>query len=418
MNLRPGRALNQVSNRVPRAAEGEHNILVARWGRIAAVILVLIPVLAGCSFTGLNSYPLPFTQGHGVGSTTVRVEMDNVVNLVPNSEVKVGDVTVGAVRSIQFNNWHALITVGLNAGVRLRTNARARIGQKSLLGAEYLQLDEPTDEPPAGQLREGDLIPLAHTGRYPETEEVLSALALTLNGGGLNQLHTINHELNQALDGRQNDTRDLLTQLDTFIGGLNDQKADLVATLQGLDRLSGTFAAQNQTIDHALTTIPTGLATLNDERQHLLTTLDAVADFSRNATPVLRDSQANLVSDLHNLQPVLRRLADAGPDLTQALGDLTVVFAANSVPRIFKGDYANLFLTLDLRTSTLAHNFLAGTPLDTLLSTGPLAGPATGPATQSGNPLLTPLLPPAIPPAAPPPGPLGGSLDPLLGGGR
>jgi len=418
MNPRPSRALNQMPSRVPRGAEGENNIPLARRGRIAAVILVLIPVLAGCSFTGLNSYPLPFTQGHGAGSTTVRVEMDNVVNLVPNSEVKVGDVTVGAVRSIQFNDWHALITVGLNPGVRLPTDARARIGQKSLLGAEYLQLEEPTGEPPAGQLRDGDLISLAHTGRYPETEEVLSALALTLNGGGLDQLHTINHELNQALDGRQSDTRDLLTQLDTFIGGLNDQKADLVATLQGLDRLSGTFAAQNQTIDRALTTIPTGLATLNDERQHLLTTLDAVADFSRDATPVLRDSQANLVTDLHNLQPVLRRLADAGPDLTQALGGLTVPFPANSVPRIFKGDYANLLVTLDLRTAILGHNFLAGSPVDTLLGAGPLAGPATGPATQFGDPLLTPLLPPAIPPAAPPSRPLGGSLDPLLGGGR
>jgi phospholipid/cholesterol/gamma-HCH transport system substrate-binding protein len=418
MNLGPGRALNQVPSRVPRGAEGENNVPVARRGRIAAVILVLIPALAGCSFTGLNSYPLPFTQGHGTGSSTVRVEMDNVVNLVPNSDVKVGDVTVGVVRSIQFNDWHAMITVGLNPGVRLPANARARIGQKSLLGAEYLQLDERTGERPVGQLRDGDLIPLAHTGRYPETEEVLSALALTLNGGGLNQLHTINHELNQALDGHQSDTRDLLTQLDTFIGGLNDQKADLVATLQGLDRLSGTFAAQNQAIDHALTTIPDGLKTLNDERQHLLTTLHAVADFSRDATPVLRDSQDNLVADLHNLQPVLRRLADSGPDLTQALGALTVVFPTNTVPRIFKGDYANLLVTLDLRTATLGRNFLAGTPLETLLGAGPLAGPATGPATESGNPLLTPLLPPAIPPAAPPSSPLGGSLDPLLGGGR
>jgi hypothetical protein len=75
-------------------------------------------------------------------------------------------------------------------------------------------------------------------------------------------------------------------------------------------------------------------------------------------------------------------------------------------------------VTLDLRTATLGRNFLAGTPLETLLGAGPLAGPATGPATESGNPLLTPLLPPAIPPAAPPSSPLGGSLDPLLGGGR
>jgi len=93
-----------------------------------------------------------------------------VSNLVPNAEVKVNDVTVGSVVASEATDWHAHLTVALDGVTRLPANATARVGQKSLLGAEYLELSAPTDQPPIGQLRDGDAIPLSRTGKYPETE--------------------------------------------------------------------------------------------------------------------------------------------------------------------------------------------------------------------------------------------------------
>ena len=42
---------------------------------------------------------------------------------------------------------------------------------------------------------------ISRTGATPEVEEVLGALSLLLNGGGLEQIKTIIHELDQALSG-------------------------------------------------------------------------------------------------------------------------------------------------------------------------------------------------------------------------
>ena len=56
---------------------------------------------------------------------------------------------------------------------------------------------------PEGRLGDGDNIPLDRTGRNPEVEEVLSALSLLLNGGGVAQLKIIETELNNALSGNQ-----------------------------------------------------------------------------------------------------------------------------------------------------------------------------------------------------------------------
>ena len=67
-----------------------------------------------------------------------------------------------------------------------------------------------SDTPAATDLASGDVIPITHTGSAPETEEVLGALSLLLNGGGLQQIKIITTELNKALDGNEAAIRDLL----------------------------------------------------------------------------------------------------------------------------------------------------------------------------------------------------------------
>ena len=69
---------------------------------------------------------------------------------------------------------------------------------------------------------------MAHTGRNTEVEEVLSALSLLLNGGGVAQLKVIETELSHALGGNETQIRDLIVQLNTFVGGLDKQKSEIV----------------------------------------------------------------------------------------------------------------------------------------------------------------------------------------------
>lgn len=407
---------------------------------MAAVAVAGVLGASGCQFGGLNSYPLPLTEGGGDGSYRVTVEMKNAVNLVPNSEVKVGDLTVGSVRKIDVQNWHAKLTVGLNKDVKLPANAVARIGQKSLLGAEYLELAPPTGAPPRGQLRDGGVIPMSSTGRFPETEEVLSALSLMLNGGGFDKIHTITRELNRTLGGREMHVRALLSNLNKFTGSLDAQRHNLVRMLDNFDRLGGTLNEQNQTVAKAVETIPGGLKTINEERDELVRAMSAVSDVREVTTRVMQGSGGQgLIKNLRQLQPSLRELADAGKDLPESVGGLTPLFPLKTVTDIFKGDSINFFITLDLTSSTLLHNFTSGTPIESLLGKGPLAPPLKGPGIQGKDPLRAPLEPPdpsekpdpSQQPApgqggdkpAPAPGDgqgegVGGLIDNLFGGGR
>ena len=166
--------------------------------RLLLGLLLSVVLLAGC-----NAYDLPLPGGTDVGDNpiTIKAEFADVLDLVPQSSVKVDDVSVGKITDITLNgDQEAVVTMELRRSVDLPDNAIAEIRQTSLLGEKFVSLGPPTDVAPEGRLSSGDVITLDRTGRNPEVEEVLGALSLLLNGGGVAQLQTISHELNLALD--------------------------------------------------------------------------------------------------------------------------------------------------------------------------------------------------------------------------
>ena len=81
---------------------------------ICAFVVAIAANLSGCGWRGVNSLPLPGTQGHGPGSFIVQAQLPDVTNIQQNSRVRVGDVTVGNVTNIERQGWHALITMRIN----------------------------------------------------------------------------------------------------------------------------------------------------------------------------------------------------------------------------------------------------------------------------------------------------------------
>jgi phospholipid/cholesterol/gamma-HCH transport system substrate-binding protein len=369
--------------------------------RVAIGALVLAMALAGCGWRGLNSVPLPGVQGVGPGSFTIQAQMPDVDNIEPNSRVRVGDVNVGTVKRIERQGWHALVTMELNRDVQLPANATATLGQTSLLGSLHIELAPPTEEAPQGKLHDGSLIPLKSSGKYPSTEQTLSAIALLLNGGGIGNIQDITDALSIAFAGRENDLRSLIEQLDKAVGYLDDQKHDIIAASESLNNLVGQFAAQKPVVDKALKTIPDALAVLKDQRNNLSEALAQLGKFSALAADSVNQTKEALVQELKDLGPVLQSLADAGPALTRALSFLpTFPFPKETLTNWMRGDYANLTLILDLTLSRIDSGIFTGSRWECDLTwlelqwgrtIGQFPSPcmAGGPGTQ-GNPLVAP----------------------------
>lgn len=357
--------------------------------------LALVADLSGCAWHGLNSLPLPGTVGGGPGSFTIQAQLPNVVNLQPNSRVQVGDVTVGNVAKIERQGWHALLTIKLDGDVNLPANSTVKMGQTSLFGSLHIELAAPTDGSPRGRLHNGSVIPLSAASVYPSTEQTLAAVSLVLNGGGVGQIQDITEALNTAFAGHANDLRSLVVELDKYIGYLNDQRDDIIAAADSLNNLVGQIAAQKPVVDKALKTIPDALAVLNDQRQNISEAIDKLGKYSAVAADSINKTKDALVQELDDLAPVLKSLADAGPALTRALGELpTYPFPKDQLTKWFRGDYANLTAIIDLTLSRIDSSFFTGTRFEGNLTElelqwGRTIGQLPSPYTAA-NPLVVP----------------------------
>jgi phospholipid/cholesterol/gamma-HCH transport system substrate-binding protein len=367
-----------------------------RWGTAAAAVLA-VAVLTGCQ--GAYDLPLPGGAAMGGKGYQVTVQFADVMDLVPQSAVKVNNVTVGKVERITVDGWTARVTLRVKDSVQLPANATAELQQTSLLGEKYVELSTPESVAPEGKLTNGAVIPLARSSRDPEVEEVLGALSLLLNGGGVAQLKVITTELNDATHGNESSIRDLVKQLDTFVGGLDAQKSQIVTALDAVDKLSGRLNAQKQDLATALDLLPAGLKVLADQRKQLTTMLTALDRLGAVGTKVISASKADTVANLAALEPTLRQLTKSGDDLPNSLRLLlSFPFPDNAASGAIKGDYANLHATLDLNVAELLKQGAVGLKANGLsglrsLPKGAIPSLPTQPALPTLPGLCIPLVP-------------------------
>ncbi|MCK5929589.1 MAG: MCE family protein [Nocardioides sp.] len=326
--------------------------------RLALGLLAASLTLSACDFD-VYSLPLPGGPDTGDDPITVTAMFADVLDLVPKSTVKVNDISVGKVTDVDLDGYTALVTMELQNDVDLPDDAVARLRQTSLLGEKFVELDAPADGGNAERLGDGDLIQLEQTGRNPEVEEVLGALSLVLNGGGVAQLKTIASELNNALEGREDSARSVLRQLDVFTETLDDNKADIVDAIERLNQLAISVRQQQGTIDDALDELPSALRSLDRQREDLVTMLQSLNELGDVGVRVIEQSKDTTIETIRQLQPVLTELANSGDAFVKSFNvALTYPFVDEVVGRdpqvarnLHMGDYTNLSVELEVDLS-------------------------------------------------------------------
>nr|WP_137812991.1 MCE family protein [Gandjariella thermophila] len=331
----------------------------------AAAAVAVTALLAGCGsggFSGLYGTPLPGGADLGPRPYRVTANFTDVLDLVPQSAVKVNDVPVGRVEQIDLapDSRTAEVTMAVNGDVRLPANAEAQLRQSSLLGEKYVALAEPVSERPQGRLADGAVIPVSRTNRNPEIEEVLGALSLLLNGGDIGQLQTIVRELDAAMSGNEPQIRAFLSQVDKMTADLDAQKAQITNAIDALNRVSGTFVAQQGHIANALDNLGPGLRVIAQQRDELVTMLRALDKLSGTAVDTVNKSREDMVADLRLLQPILQKLAEAGSNLPRALTYLITYPFPPGATDTLVGDYFNADLYVDMDLSDLVQNMTGG----------------------------------------------------------
>lgn len=328
------------------------------------VLLAAALVLSACgSWKGISNVAIPGGPGSGAGSMTVYVQMPDTLAINGNSKVMVADVFVGSIKAIELKKWIATLTLGIKKGVKLPKNAVARVGQTSLLGSQHVELAAPPNPSPE-LLKDGDTIPLKNSSAFPTTEQTLASLSLILRGGGIPNLEVLQNEVYNIFNGRGNQIRAFLGKLATFTAQLNQQRDDITHAIDSTNRLLVYVGGRADVLDRVFTDIPPLLKHFADTKQLLINAVDSVGRLSQAADQYLSEARGPLHTDLQALQCPLKELGRASPYLIGALKlILTQPFDIDTVPKMFRGDFINVSLTLDVTYSAVDNAFLTGTGL-------------------------------------------------------
>ncbi|MCX6400292.1 MAG: MCE family protein [Propionibacteriales bacterium] len=357
--------------------------------RAAGALFLGMVLLTGCDF---DVYQLPLPGGTDTGDNpiSITVKFDDVLDLVPMSSVKVNDVSVGQVTDVDLDGYRAVVKLELRGDLDLPDNPVASIRQTSLLGEKFVSLAAPTTGA-KGKLSDGDVIEKG--GRNPEVEEVLGALSLVLNGGGVAQLKTIASELNLALEGREDSAKSVLTQVSSLVRQLDERKGDIVNAIDSINRLARSARTHQKSIDTALEELPSALDSLDRQREDLVAMLQGLTKLSDVGVRVIQTTKTATVNSLKALDPILTQIAKAGDDFVDGFSTfLTFPFIDEAVGRdpvvannLHMGDYVNLSVDLQLDLGNLELpdlacipiNELPDSPLDELINLKNLCSGAT-----------------------------------------
>ncbi|MCV7445432.1 mammalian cell entry protein [Mycobacterium paraense] len=326
------------------------------------VLGVAALVLSSCGWKGISNVAIPGGPGSGSGAMTIYVQMPDTLAINGNSKVMVADVFVGSIKAINLKNWVATLTLGIDKNVKLPKNATAKIGQTSLLGSQHVELASPPN--PVGQLKDGDTIPLKNSTAFPTTEQTLASLSLILRGGGIPNLEVLQNEVFNIFNGRGNQIRAFLGKLDTFTDQLNQQRDDITHAIDSTNRLLTYVGGRADVLDRVLTDVPPLIKHFADTKQLLINAVDSVGRLSQAADQYLSEARAPLHQDLQSLQCPLKELGRASPYLIGALKlILTQPYDIDTIPKLMRGDYQNISITLDVTYSSIDNAFLTGTGL-------------------------------------------------------
>jgi phospholipid/cholesterol/gamma-HCH transport system substrate-binding protein len=321
-------------------------------GRLVAGLVAVLTttlVATGCEFNGAYDLPLPGNKISADEGYLVTADFADALNVVPRTAVMVDDVVVGHVTEVDRVGWHARVRFLVRKDIVVPENATVDVRQTSLLGEKYIALVAPDAATASDKrLSAGDFIPLSRTGRNPEVEEVLGALSMVLSGGGIGQLKTISVELNNMLNGRTDEARHLLGNLERMIGALDDQRGDIITAMESIDRLSSTLVKEKKTIGAAIDAMGPALKVLNRQHDSLIAMLKQFDALGEVGTRVLDASTDNIVASLRHLQPTLTRLADAGDALPKGLSLMASFPFPKEAGNIARGDYANALFHVDI----------------------------------------------------------------------
>jgi phospholipid/cholesterol/gamma-HCH transport system substrate-binding protein len=295
-------------------------------------------------------------------SYTVRIELASAQAISPGQgqTVVVAGVAVGAITRVELHQGLAVVEAEIDPDKlpRVYANATALVRPKTGLQDMVVALDPGT--PRARALRDGDVIPVAHTRPQVSLDQVLAGL----DADTRDYLRTLIAEGARGLDGRGEQLRAVLKagaptlrMTRRVTAAIADRRTKVRRLIRNLRLLGEATAGRDVQLAELVGSSAAAFAAIDSRQAALrdgLAELPAAVSVARTALAAARPFSDELGRTLTELLPTARgldpALRSAGPLVREATPALKDVLALVRAARPVAADLAPI--TADLETAT------------------------------------------------------------------
>jgi phospholipid/cholesterol/gamma-HCH transport system substrate-binding protein len=302
--------------------------------------------------------------------STYHATFTDVSRLKSNQKVRIAGVPVGAVSGLKLNPDNTVdVAFGVDKRYTLYSSTRAVIRYENLVGDRYLEI---TSGP--GELRKlpaGGTINAQHTQPALDLDALLGGLRPVLKGLDADKSNTISGAVIELLQGQGGALANVLADTSAFSSALGKRDQLIGDVITNLNTVLGTVdqrSAQFSASVDQLQQLITGLA---KNRDSIAGAIPPLASTTTDLTQLLQNSRRPLQGILENVRPLATELdnrkAEVNNDVEQLGEDYLRLSALGAY-----GSFFNIYFC----TVTIKINGPAGS--DILLPLGGQVDPSKG----------------------------------------
>ncbi|MDQ3155206.1 MAG: MCE family protein [Actinomycetota bacterium] len=258
----------------------------------------------------------------GGNDTKITAEFSDAAGLFVGNDVGVLGVKVGTVTKIDPAGPIVRVTMSVDPGVKVPSNAGAVIVSRSVATDRYVELTPVYDR--GATMKSGTLIALKSTRNPVEFDELLSSidsLTGTLAGpddkaSALTDVLSVGADV---LDGNGKRISQTVADLSEALEAVNGNTGDGAAILDNLDTLTKALAANDKTVRDFSDNVTDATKMLDDEHLLLQETFDALAATLKKVASFVRDHRAEIGDQLDDIATLSRTLLDHQKQLGETL---------------------------------------------------------------------------------------------------
>lgn len=239
--------------------------------------------------------------------TTYRAVFTDVAGLVEGQEVRIAGVRVGEVTDIEVvQRDKAEVEFTVSDSRPLSVSTKATIRYLNLVGDRYVELSEGAGS--GERLQAGGTIPLAQTQPALDLTALFNGFRPLFQALSPKQVNKLANNIIQVLQGQAGTVNNLLAHTASLTNTLADRDKVIGDLIDNLNEVLGTLDKRDERLSRLISQLQTFMSGLSEDRKAIGESLESINAVTDATAGLLDDARPAIQADIEKLSALSRNV--------------------------------------------------------------------------------------------------------------